>query len=156
MEFKDFNEASNSNRPFYQVMFYDRLHEYSGELKGKYYSTKKEVEWELKRMGKVNKELFDKMLETYGKYGITAENYRGNDIWNYLTNKLPWDEMTRMEKYLFRYDENRVGYCFIRVYRRDLKEEEREEEMANNNGKEDGPYGGAFEDWYDFYRWKEG
>ena len=37
-----------------------------------------------------------------------------------------------------------------------LFDEEEEEEMIEREEHEEGPYGGAFSSWDEFYRWKEG
>lgn len=156
MEFKDFNEAVASGRPFYQLAFYDRRFGYSDVLLYRYFSTKKELETELRRMDKENKKLFEKMLGLYGKYGVTENNYRDFNIWNMLVDIVDWGSLSDPEKHLFRFDKDRVGYCHVRYYRRDLKAERKQEKMEMYEEEETGPYGGAFRDWDDYYYWREG
>lgn len=165
MEYKDFNEASKSGKTFYQVMFYDRREDYSGFRESVNFKTEQAADETIAKMKKVNEELFQEMLALYKEHGITEENYRDCDVWNWLIKKIDWDNIDKRKKRLFRFDKNAVGFCFIDKYERNTKREEREEQEKYENmtleekreeALSQGPYGGAFADWDDYHRWKEG
>lgn len=164
MKYKDFNEAALSGETFCQVMYYDRREEYSGNRKSANFKTDKAAEEFIAKMREENEALFQKMLKLYSEYGVTEENYKDNYLWNSMNNKVDFHNLTNQERMLYRYDEDAVGYCFISKFARNLKDEERKEQEQYESMTEEeieemeqsqGPYGGAFADWDDFYNWKE-
>lgn len=165
MEYKDFNEASNLGKTFYQVMYYDRRKDYSGIKKSRYFKTESSAANFIDEMKKANEILFQEMLTFYKVHGVTENNYRDNYIWNSLTDKIDFSKLDEHSKRLFRFDKNAVGYCYIEMYERNIERERiyEEEAYANMTYEEEreleqsqDPYGGAFADWNDYYRWKEG
>lgn len=165
VEYKDFNEASNSGKTFYQVMYYDRTKDYSGVKKSRYFKAESSAKNFIREMKRANENLFREMLDFYRDYGVTEDNYKDDYVWNSLIHKVDFSELNEHFRRLFRFDKDAVGYCHIDIYERNLEREriEEEEEYANMTIEEEvrieqtqGPYGGAFADWDDYYRWKEG
>lgn len=159
MEFKTFNEAYETGETFYQMCYYERKEDYSGDKIYRNFSTKEEVDSEIQRMEKENKELFELMLETYKSHGITEENYGNCNEWNLLIGKVDFESLSKAERHLFRYNKNKVGFCYISVFERNRIREEKEEEEkweANKEKRYEGPHGGAFASYDDLHRWKEG
>lgn len=159
MEYKNFNEAAGVGGTFFQVCFYDRREEYSGVKKTRYFSTEVEADNAIRDMESTNKDFFNLMLNVYGVYGINEDNYNDCNKWNWLLNKIDFDTLTELERHLFRYEESSVGYCFISKHQRNLEieaEEEYQSMSEEDTNRSDGPYGGAFRDYDDYYNWKEG
>lgn len=157
MEFKNFKEASDSGKVFYQLFYYDRREEYSGYRECEYYSTRVEAENRKREMEQVNKQMFNDMLDIYSVWGVTKDNYWDNYIWNEKIKDKYLDTLNDYGRRLFRYDKNAVGYCFIDIYERDLVQEEIDEQAEyEEDDYEDGPYGGAFRDEDDYNNWRFG
>lgn len=158
MEYKNYEDAVNSKEVFFQVAYYDRTEDYTSSTTIRNFSNKGEAENLIEQLKEENEKLFQTMLDVYGQYGITEDNYKDCYEWNRVQDEVDRRNLSKSNSLLFRYSPDNVGYSFIKLYERDLEQERKEEEEALDAMEEQdyGPYGGAFRDTDDYYSWKEG
>lgn len=112
----EFMNMYNNGKVVYKVSFYDRREEYKGNRSYRYFKTREGAKELVRMMEVYNDRLIDKAIETYGDYGITRDNYKNNRMWNKIVNEIDFEEVSNLEKRLFHYEDDSIGYCHIDIF----------------------------------------
>lgn len=100
----------------YKVSFYDRTEQYKGNRSYRYFKTEEGAREFVRMMKVYNDRVVERMVEIYGKYGVTKENYKCNRVWNRILNKIDFEKVGDFERRLFHYEDDSVGYCHIDIF----------------------------------------